>query len=133
MNEKALAILRDLLGDLTYLDTGQVEAQAQRTLAELREALGGYEPGPHDRITQDDAVYPEGAAPSDAIDEIVLSGVGVHLEMLDRDHATMNLTADDVAVQVEFHAHKGKRGRLEVYLFDAEGLEKIPKVEVDPR
>lgn len=85
-----------------------------------------YSPGPLDRITSDDSDdNPE------VLDEVVLTGVNVHLERLDVDAYYLNIYGsddpDDLIVSLNIRAGKKPR-RCEVTLSWGQKLELIPEV-----
>lgn len=90
-----------------------------------------YVPGPHDRITLD---HDEGwDLPDDSLDEIVLSGVDVHLERMDRDAYYLGIyvgQGESPSLLGEFWIRKKGRNLI-VRMQNLDGVhhDRIPEVE----
>lgn len=90
-------------------------------MAELRE----YVPGPHDRITLD--ASPD--LPPDSLDEIVLSGVDVHLERMDNDSYWIGISAGQgSSLEANFWiVKKGRSIVAKLTHLDGEHADRIPE------
>ena len=87
-----------------------------------------YDNGKHDRITYDPPDYPD-----DSIDEIVLSGVDVHLERMDKDRYYLGISAGPRCESLLAQVSIGRRGKdvvASVYHLGGDDVDRIPENEV---